>query len=387
MGAGAMPLSRLRIGLRTPEARASGPSRGPASSRRTRTYTSARRRRGGVDLLVELSLEHETLPRAEAEAVLAALEADPSGCEEDEGVLRVRGADVDPGALAGRTGLAHHVLEDWAGAGSADELVAALEALDPGRLPPAEGSFAVRVRRMGGAGQADASPELARRVGDVFADRWAVDLDDPDRVVRVLVTSGRLHAGLVRASVDRSAFEARHVEERPLFSPVSLHPRMARAMVNLARVRPGDRVLDPFVGTGGIALEAGLLGCEVLAGDVDPRMVEGVRDVLERYGVEPAAVEEADAGEAPAWAGSVDAVVTDPPYGRAATTDEEERGGLYDRFLAAARETLEPGGFLVAAFPEEGDVDRVRGELSVEEVHVQRVHGSLTRHVVVARRD
>lgn len=369
-----------------------GPGGGSTGGRRetggpgTRTLTVACRRRGAVDLLAELSLEHPTLPRAEVEATLEALGAAPDEVVEDGGVLLVSGVDADPVALAGRLGLAHHLVEAWAQADSVGGLVAALEGLDPGDLPSAEGSFAVRVRRMGGAGEAQVGPALARQVGDVFSDRWTVDLDDPDRVVRVLVTSQGVHAGLVRARVDRSAFEGRHVEERPLFSPVSLHPRMARAMVNLARVRPGDRVLDPFVGTGGIALEAGLVGAEVVAGDVDPRMVEGVRHVLEEYGVEPVAVEQADAGEADAWAGPVDAVVTDPPYGRAATTDEEERGDLYERFLEAAREALVPGGRLVAAFPGEGDVERVREALEVEEVHVQEVHGSLTRHVVVARR-
>jgi tRNA (guanine10-N2)-dimethyltransferase len=340
-----------------------------------------------VDLLVELSMEHPTLPRAEVEGVLDVLGADPEAVEQDGGVLRLAGIEASAEALAGRLGLAHRVMEPWAPrAGSAGELVEAPGSGPPGSAPPPDASFAVRVRRMGGVGDPERGPELAREVGDALSGRWPVDLDDPDWVFRVLVTGEALHGGRVAAEVDRSAFEERHVEERPLFSPVSLHPRMARAMVNLARVAPGDRVLDPFVGTGGIALEAGLVGGEVLAGDVDPRMVEGVRQVLDRYGVEPAAVREADAGEAGSWAGDVAAMVTDPPYGRAATTDEEERGDLYERFLAASRRALEPGGWLVAAFPEEDDVDRVAEALDLEEVHVQEVHGSLTRHVVVARK-
>ena len=39
-------------------------------------------------------------------------------------------------------------------------------------------------------------------------------------------------------------------------------------------------IVDPFCGTGGIAIEASLLGLEVLASDLDSRMVEGTKSTL-----------------------------------------------------------------------------------------------------------
>ncbi|GIQ99269.1 MAG: hypothetical protein CM15mP6_2860 [Methanobacteriota archaeon] len=58
--------------------------------------------------------------------------------------------------------------------------------------------------------------------------------------------------------------------DRPFFKPVTLDPRLARLMVSLSfSGGPPSMIVDPFCGTGGIAIEASLLGLEVLASDLD----------------------------------------------------------------------------------------------------------------------
>ena len=53
-------------------------------------------------------------------------------------------------------------------------------------------------------------------------------------------------------------------------------------MVSLSFSRdPPSIIVDPFCGTGGIAIEASLLGLEVLASDLDSRMVEGTKSNLD----------------------------------------------------------------------------------------------------------
>ncbi len=54
-----------------------------------------------------------------------------------------------------------------------------------------------------------------------------------------------------------------------------LPPKLAQILVNLA-VRDSEKlkVYDPFCGSGGVLVEAGLLGHEILGSDVDPRMLE-----------------------------------------------------------------------------------------------------------------
>ncbi|HWH07735.1 MAG TPA: methyltransferase domain-containing protein [Candidatus Thermoplasmatota archaeon] len=317
-------------------------------------------------VLVELSAEHGTLPLAELRAV-AALEGGRVASV-DGPVALVEGAD--PAFLARRLALAHAVVEPWWSGPTAD-LVPALAGREAG------GSFAVRPRRLEGA-QPDVSlTDLARQLGAAL--RGRVDLRAPEVDVRVLL-AGQAHAGRLLAEVDRRAFDARHVKHRAHFAPVSLHPRYARALVNLAGVRAGDRVADPFCGTGGLLLEAGLVGATALGGDLDPRMVAGTRAELARLGVAGARVEEHDVGELPEWAGPVDAVVSDPPYGRSSTTNREAMDRLYDRFLAAAREALRPGGRLAVIFPTDALRARAAETFRLVEAHDQRVHRSMTRH-------
>ncbi len=366
-------------------------------------------------------MEHPSLPAAEAQALLELLGAPVREVEvEAPGVLLVEvdvngvrgegegsrvGSEVGAGlvgAFAERVGLTHRVLspavvvED---APSVEAIVEAVEGVDPGVLVPQGASFAVRVRRLGGARGGFDSEAVARGVGEVVSGAGrAVDLSDPMVEVRVLVGEDVAVVGQVLAEVDRGAFEARHVEKRPFFSPVSLHPRHARALVNLAQVGVGERVLDPFVGTGGLALEVGLVGGRVVASDLDARMVAGTERVLEHFGVEPLAVRVSDVGDVPGWLGEVGegaggvglvaAVVTDPPYGRASTTAREDLAALYRRFLDVAAEVVAPGGRVATVFPGQGHVDDAAAHdaFTLEQHHVQPVHRSLERHWVVLER-
>ncbi|HSE61021.1 MAG TPA: DNA methyltransferase [Candidatus Saccharimonadales bacterium] len=59
-----------------------------------------------------------------------------------------------------------------------------------------------------------------------------------------------------------------------------LPPKLAQTMLNLAQVRPGEQVLDPFCGTGVVLQEAALLGCPVYGTDASEKMVRYTRDNL-----------------------------------------------------------------------------------------------------------
>ena len=115
---------------------------------------------------------------------------------------------------------------------------------------------------------------MVRKCGGILTKGRVVDLDRPDIPIRVLL-SDRLHFYIGDFEVDRKQFDVRKVGERPFFSPISLHPRYARTLVNLTRVRPGQTILDPFCGTGGILLEASMIGAKVLGSDIAEGMVVG----------------------------------------------------------------------------------------------------------------
>lgn len=84
--------------------------------------------------------------------------------------------------------------------------------------------------------------------------------------------------------------------------------------------------------------------------------------------------------------GGVGSVVTDPPYGRASSTNREDLEALYERFFSAARGVLSPGGRLSCVVPDRELASLAPAELSLVEEHDWYVHASLTRHVCVFER-
>ncbi len=319
-------------------------------------------------VLFELSGEHPTLPAAEVLACLRAESPDSRQLALGPGYLL---AACDLGSLPqvhGRLGLTHRFGRYLASC--------ELDELEPvsSRLELPSGSVCVRARKVEGSFPEVNTHDVARKVGKALSREHEIDLTSPELTVRALL-SEKVHLFISEHEIDRKQFDRRKVAERPFFSPISLHPRYARALINLTEAKRGDRVLDPFCGTGGIVLEAALLGMRALGSDIDPQMVEGCRRNLEHFGVE-GEVQVADIGDVPSMFGKVGAVATDPPYGRAASTKKEDIDVLYRRGIKASAEVLSPGCRAVIVLPREA----LSGEMELLELHRQRVHRSLTRH-------
>jgi len=115
---------------------------------------------------------------------------------------------------------------------------------------------------------------------------------------------------------DDRAVLALRLADRPLHRrdyrvcsrPGSLHPPLAAAVVRLAG--PGATLLDPFCGTGTIPMEA---GGHVLAGDRDLAALAAART---NAGGRRITWLTADAARLPLADGSIDRVVTNPPWAR-----------------------------------------------------------------------
>ncbi len=351
--------------------------------------------------LVVLSGDHESLPDAELDALLAvyapacstknlgprvrvvAATADDSPDDE-------RAAEVAIGRMVSQRShgtyiatvgdeeaqlerLASAVGEAWSGSGAA-------------------GSVSARALRLGPRGAGPKSSTIERTVGAALAAAGAaIDLDRADWVVEVWRDGKSLHA-LLRQRIDVGA-EARYadraVEQRDHFSPIGLHPRRAAVLVNLARVTPGDVVYDPFCGTGGIVLEAALLGFQAVGSDRDAWMVQGTLATLADAapgGALEGLVYQADIGDAPALVPRVvGGIVADLPYGRASGTDLEPVQALYERAVAAFARMLAAGRRAVVGLADP-ELLRTAAESSgfrVVEHHPEYVHRSLTRHWLV----
>lgn len=342
-----------------------------------------------VRLLFWFSGEHPALPQAEAAAAFEA-------CGHSFTVLADRprfqvvetdafGIDVD--STVRRLGLTHDVSTHIFDGPAAD---ATLAKVSPDQCLELGIGFAVRAERIAGPSPWRV-PEAERRVGAVLGVGRHVDLKNPDRVIRAFLDGDHLWVGRQIWDRDPKDTAARHVQNRPTFSPVSLPPKMARALINLARTPPGGLVADPMCGTGGILLEAASMGMRIVGSDLDPAMAEGARRNLEHFGFKGAPIATCDVADAASeyehlGVGVADAVVMDLPYGRSASTGREALASLHDRAAHSAVGLVRQGGRVVIGVPSEEAVRQAEAYLDLEALYKVRVHDSLTRHFAVMRR-
>ncbi|WP_456482502.1 TRM11 family SAM-dependent methyltransferase [Methanopyrus sp.] len=181
---------------------------------------------------------------------------------------------------------------------------------------------------------------------------------------------------------EREKLSDRKPHKRPEFMPDSTEPFLARALINMAEARRGERLLDPMCNVGGILIEAGLIGCVPVGVEVREELVERAERNLRYYGIEEYELHAGRAEEVNEILDEpVQAAAVDPPYGRSSYIE----GGPVERLLLntldALSEVVEGKVSLTApvdAWEEvKGSVKRVEGEVR------DRVHGSLTRVVAV----
>ena len=240
------------------------------------------------------------------------------------------------------------------------------------------GSVAVRARDVRGTTGVD-TRRAERVLGSVLVDRgFEVDLDDPDHELRALFarTDAVCALGWLAAE-SRRDYGDRRPTDRPFFQPGSMGPLLARALANLAGARPGRRVLDPMCGTGGVLLEAGLVGADVVGVDAQAKMARGTRENLAHY-LDGGAVLRGDAARLPLADDSVDGVVFDAPYGRQSKIVDSDLAALVEDALAEARR-VGFRGVLVADRSWRGAAEAAGW--SVEAVFERRVHRSLVRSI------
>lgn len=324
---------------------------------------------------LELSGEHETLPLSELRAALE-LEGG-SLITVDDGVAVV---ECNSPEFARRLALAHNISELFFSC-DRTEILGKVESLDF----KFSGSFAVRIANFS---------QMEGKIGFLIQKKTGskVRLKNPD-VTFFGALAGDFYFGRLVFERDKKEFEERKVRYRPFFHPTSLHPKLARAMVNLARVKKGGLVLDPFCGTGGLLIEACLVGARAIGSDINELMVDGAIKNLENYGsaIGNYEVHKWDARKLSEHlsGNSVDAVVTDPPYGRSASLGGEDKKTLYFLALNQMFKVLKKGGFVSVACPLEviefESLAR-RAGFEVVESHYQRIHKSLSRIFYVLRK-
>ncbi len=242
-----------------------------------------------------------------------------------------------------------------------------------------QGTVAVRARNVRGSAAVD-TQVAERRLGQVLVDRgFAVDLSDPDHTL-IALFAGDL--GTLGWAVETSTrdYGDRAPTDRPFFQPGSMDPLLARAVLNLAHVGHGDRVLDPMCGTGGLLIEAGLLGARPVGIDAQAKMVRGAEQNVAAALDEPPLLVQGDSTTLPLADDSIDAVIFDAPYGRQSKIAGHDLADLVRGALEEARRVADRA--VVVADRGYDDPARAAG-WTVTNRFARPVHRSLTRYVHV----
>jgi 23S rRNA G2445 N2-methylase RlmL len=179
------------------------------------------------------------------------------------------------------------------------------------------------------------------RVARGVTERAPELLNDPTQTAwEVVVDGDALELVPRRAADPRFAYRVGDV-------PAASHPTVAAALAWVGEARPGDRVWDPFAGSGTELVERARRGpyASLLGSDVSDDALAAARGNLASAGVAATLVRADATQHAP---GPIDLVVTNPPLGGRMRGDA---GELLGRALPNFVRALAPGGRLVWITP------------------------------------
>jgi tRNA G10 N-methylase Trm11 len=165
---------------------------------------------------------------------------------------------------------------------------------------------------------------------------------------------------------DSAAMRQRGTRKPSPHSEISLSPRLARTLVNLAGLKPGQTLLDPFCGSGTILVEAYGKSLRCLGVDSRASRVQETRENI-RWSIGGVTdrgydIRKGDARDLPRMLRGtrVDAIVTEPlllPQLRArpkTSTAQEmigESAGIYNDALASMAESIHSEGRIIVVVP------------------------------------
>ena len=320
--------------------------------------------------MILLSGEETSIPEAEARAVVKTYDEDAKVSLLEPRIVRAE-TEANPDIIARRIAFAKRVgtlIPD----GVLDRET---------RREVERASYRLRHFKLGEA-RADRSSVETKILNQLHG---KVKLEDPEYELSVIEgrRKGRTYLLLSKPGIMNQGWAGRRPRSRAFFHPSAIFPKLSRALVNIAGVKEGETLLDPFAGTGSILLEASIVGALPVGVDISWKMARGALANAQKYRQPWLGMIRADSMSVPLR--SVDAIATDVPYGRASSRMGEELAVILDGLLRAGANLLRRGRVAVVMHPRSsrvtpGDTFRVEGE------HHLYVHRNLTRTITVLRR-
>jgi tRNA (guanine10-N2)-dimethyltransferase len=344
-----------------------------------------------VKLFFLLSGEHETLPASELTAILKVEGYAFKTLETLDQVLRL---EAELGCIEAIKRRAAYTricaLELFNCEAKTGKIANAFHSINLDNILDNGESFAVRVKHVKNYASKIDGMALEGKLGKLILSKRTdakVNLKNPEKTFLGVLTSEKFVFGLKLAEILPKPFVERRPRKKPFFHPSAMSAKLTRCMVNLAKPKTGELLLDPFCGTGSTLIEAALIGCRVLGLDIKRRMVRGSLKNLAYFNIKPEGVIVADAKKPPL--AKVDCVVTDPPYGRSATTLRRTTKQIVEEVLVTANSMLDKGRRICIAAPKTLNVGHVGAALGYKhlESHFVYVHRSLTREIAVFEKE
>jgi len=351
-------------------------------------------------LLLELSGEHPKLPIAELQTVLNSILSEPAKNDKILKKLTDRLVIIDfenystdlIHQLSTRLSMCRTITEllDVYNAGSNEKLVKMLSSI---KLPQ-KATFKVSARHFNKnyKWSKNDSRNIKNKIIKELLTFARADVKHPDIEI-ILFFGPEIYIAKKLIEINRRAFDSRRAHNRPFFAPISLHPRLARCLINLAELHESDVVLDPFCGTGGLLIEAGLMGFTIIGSDIDSRMVSGTKINLDHCGIKDYSLYNMDIANLTELFSDTDsrhnqysppqAIVTEPPYGRASTTKGEALDSLLIRAFRIFNQILPPNGHVVISLPDPKLPSETFQKFKLKYKFTIRIHKSLTKTIFV----
>jgi tRNA (guanine10-N2)-dimethyltransferase len=346
-----------------------------------------------------LSGENNSLPAAEVKAILEAEGYSYSNTETLDQILRLESAQECVKIVQIRAAYTRVCAEELfvANATYATISEAAAKIDFKAQLKPGE-SFVVRINRIKTYADTEINTmTLEIKLGEQIlkqTEGTKVNLKNPDKTFLGIITDEKLILGLKLTDITSKTFSERRPRKKPFFHPSAMPSKMARCMVNLAYAKADSLLLDPFCGTGTSLIEATFIGCRAVGVDAQKCMILGTKKNLNFFGIKAEGLLLGDSRKIPLR--KVDAIITDPPYGRSSSTLKSTTKQLVKEVLEASSALLSSGQRICIALPispdRTGKAVHMSGEISsfVERLglkniqsHRVYIHSTLTREIVV----
>lgn len=186
-----------------------------------------------------------------------------------------------------------------------------------------DGKFFVRVSGK----NKNETENFENEIGKLLNGYGRISFKNPDFIIRAIYID-KWYLCILKYERNKKELESRRAPLRPFFSPVSLHPKYARYLINTSFTKEGDTIIDPFCGTGGILIEAALMERKIIGNDSSLNMVMGTKLNLKYFDIKDYEIYNEDISNLNINK-KANAVVTDMPYGRSSGIDNHNIDDLY----------------------------------------------------------